>query len=338
MDFSEFKKKYIKIPVIEYPNNRKGKIPLVTVKVVTYNHVNYIKQCLDSILMQKTDFDFEILIAEDASNDGTREVCKEYADKYPDRIRLFLNSRENNYPLKGKPSGIINNTYANFLIQSKYYAILEGDDYWTDEYSLQRRVDFLEKNDDYVICFHNAKIYYENIKEFDTNLKCPLTASSSLDKEMIFNIAMPTLSRLYRNVGLEVFEEEMLEIVSGDTVLKGKLAHFGKVRYLNEIKPAVYRVHKGGTYSSQNDNYKKFARLEYKIYLLEYYNKNNWDMDYLQEKLFLTYITLFMNDIIIRKKLNFQNLKKGLVNFIKSRHKRYCIVNLSTNIKTSLKK
>lgn len=338
MDFSEFKKKYIKVPVVEYPNKRKSKTPLVIVKVVTYNHVNYIKQCLDSVLMQKTDFDFEILIAEDASNDGTREVCIEYADRYPDRIRLFLNSRENNYPLKGKPSGIINNTYANFLIQSKYYSILEGDDYWTDEYSLKKRVDFLENNDDHVICFHNAKVFYQEGNEFDANLKCPLTESCSLGSDDIIKIMMPTLTRLYRNFVLDIFEEEMLEVVSGDTILKGKLAHFGKARYLHEVKPAVYRIHKGGTYSAENYNYKKFARLENRIYLLEYYKKNNWEMNFLHEHLFQTYFTLFMNDISVHKKINFKNLKKSFVNFIKSSNKKYCTVNLINDIKTSLKK
>ena len=68
--------------------------PLVSITVATYQHVDYIKQCLDGILMQKTNFLYEIIIGEDGSIDGTQEICKEYARKYPDKIRLFIRDRK----------------------------------------------------------------------------------------------------------------------------------------------------------------------------------------------------------------------------------------------------
>ena len=98
MNFEEFRNKYQKVPVDEYPNTVLKDIPkpMVSCRVSTYMHAPYIKQCLDGVLMQKTEFPFEIVIGEDESNDGTREICIEYAQKYPDKIRLFLHSRENN--------------------------------------------------------------------------------------------------------------------------------------------------------------------------------------------------------------------------------------------------
>ncbi|MEX0597317.1 MAG: glycosyltransferase, partial [Candidatus Paceibacterota bacterium] len=78
MNFEEFLNRYQKVPVEHYPHQVYTK-PLISVSVVTFQHVNYIKQCLDGILMQKTDFDFEILLGEDDSTDGTREICMEYA-------------------------------------------------------------------------------------------------------------------------------------------------------------------------------------------------------------------------------------------------------------------
>ena len=95
MSFKEFKNKYQKEPVDHYPTNVLEE-PLVSVCVQTYQHADYIEDCLEGILKQKTDFPIEILLGEDASSDGTREICIEYANKYPDKIRLFLHNRENN--------------------------------------------------------------------------------------------------------------------------------------------------------------------------------------------------------------------------------------------------
>lgn len=78
--------------------------PLVSVKMITYNHEPYIAQAIEGALMQKTDFPYEILIGEDNSSDGTREICKRYADEYPDKIRLFLNDRKNVIYINGRPT------------------------------------------------------------------------------------------------------------------------------------------------------------------------------------------------------------------------------------------
>jgi len=88
MNFQEFKDKF-EIKKIKENSNNVPEKQMVSVCVQTYQHANYIKDCLDGILMQKTNFSFEILLGEDASTDGTREICKGYAQKYPDKIRLF---------------------------------------------------------------------------------------------------------------------------------------------------------------------------------------------------------------------------------------------------------
>ena len=85
MTFKAFKEIYQKVPIIEYPNKVK-KNALLTVKVLTYQHAPYLRACLDSILMQETSFDFNILIGEDDSSDGTRAICLEYAKTYPTKL------------------------------------------------------------------------------------------------------------------------------------------------------------------------------------------------------------------------------------------------------------
>jgi len=133
--------------VVLYKNNIVEK-PLVSVSVVTYKHEQYIKQCLDGILMQKTNFEFEILLGEDDSPDKTREICIEYANKFPKKIRLFLHDRSNVIYINGSPTGRYNSLYNLTNARGKYIALCEGDDYWTDPLKLQKQVDFLEKNED----------------------------------------------------------------------------------------------------------------------------------------------------------------------------------------------
>ena len=85
---------------------------------------------------------FEILVGEDASSDGTRDVCIAYAKKYPKKIKLFLHSRENNIRVYGKPTAKFNSAYNSYNAKGKYIAICEGDDFWTDPLKLQKQVDF----------------------------------------------------------------------------------------------------------------------------------------------------------------------------------------------------
>ena len=116
--------------------------PLVSVGVMTYNHARYIAEALDSVVMQEVNFKYEIVIAEDCSTDGTRDIVVEYQKKYPDVIRLIL--QEKNVGMK-ENSNILRRSCRGI-----YRANLEGDDYWIDPCKLQKQVDFLENNKDYV--------------------------------------------------------------------------------------------------------------------------------------------------------------------------------------------
>ena len=132
--------------------------PLVSVCCITYQHVHYIKGALDGFLMQKTDFPFEICLGEDESDDGTREICQEYAKKYPDKIRLFLRRREDVIYINGCATGRYNIIETLKECKGKYIAHCDGDDYWTDPYKLQKQVDFMEKNNDFSLVFHRFDI------------------------------------------------------------------------------------------------------------------------------------------------------------------------------------
>ena len=131
-----------------------NKPPLVSICCVTYNHAKYIAEALDSFLMQKTDFDFEIIVGEDKSTDGTRDVVERYAATYPNQISVIQHDPN---------VGAIRNQLATFAMASgQYIAICDGDDFWTDEFKLQKQIDFLEANDSFVICSHHTKVIDES--------------------------------------------------------------------------------------------------------------------------------------------------------------------------------
>ena len=120
--------------------------PKVSVVMITYNHENFIKEAIESVLEQEFSYDYEIIIGEDKSPDNSRVILKEYEKKYPEKIKVFY--REKNM-------GPINNFYDMFLkAKGEYIVYLEGDDYWIDKHKLQKQVEILENNSEYFGCFH----------------------------------------------------------------------------------------------------------------------------------------------------------------------------------------
>ena len=221
--------------------------PLVSICIQTYNHKDYISQCLDSILIQQTNFPFEIILGEDESADGTRETCKEYAEKHPDKIKLFLRSRKDVIYINGNPTGRYNFMENLKACKGKYIALCEGDDYWTDPLKLQKQVDFLEKNPEYSMCFHQAEIVNnkgELIRYFNDISECKTLNTKELIQENIIS----TASSIFRN-GL-VFSEEFYKIAAADWALHLLNAERGFVYYLSDCMSS-YRIHENGIWSKK---------------------------------------------------------------------------------------
>ncbi len=132
--------------------------PVLSVLFITYDHERYVRRALDSVLMQKTDFDFEIVVGEDHSTDSTRQILDEYKAAYPDRIRLLYRSR--NF---GRPT--LNVYETAMACRGRYIATLEGDDYWIDEYKLQKAVDYLEEHKDHWGCANPSLLVGDDEEE-----------------------------------------------------------------------------------------------------------------------------------------------------------------------------
>ena len=160
----------------------------LSVFVVTYNQEKYIRQCLDSILMQKVDFDYEVVIGEDHGTDGTRAICEEYAAKYP-QVRLL--------PLI-ENLGITKN-WQRVLSECKgdYIAMCEGDDYWIDSNKLQIQMSFLEHNKEYPLCFHKVIVKTDSLS--DKRIFEHLEERAYTDREIYNKWTILTSSVMFRN-------------------------------------------------------------------------------------------------------------------------------------------
>lgn len=131
--------------------------PLVSIACLTYNHKNYIKDALEGFVKQHTSFRFEAIIHDDASTDGTTDIVKEYANRYPDIIKPILEAEN----LFSKNDGSLLRTLFN-ACQGKYIAFCEGDDYWTDSLKLQKQVDYLEHHPECTLCCTDCEVLTPN--------------------------------------------------------------------------------------------------------------------------------------------------------------------------------
>lgn len=248
-------------------------IPHVSVVVPTYQHKDYIVDCIEGILMQKTTFDFEIVIGEDESTDGTREICIEYASKFPGKIRLFLRDRRDVIYIDEKPTGRYNFIANLQAARGKYIAECEGDDYWTDPLKLQKQVDLLEQRNELSWCFHLAKIVQKD-KSGEGNFRIP--KENEFDTETIAVLGggfFVTSSIMFRAEAVKKLPDFFLTVKSADFALVLLFSLFGKGVCIKEFM-GVYRIHEGGIFSANKGQYKKRIHIDLdNIKLLNSFNQ-----------------------------------------------------------------
>lgn len=217
----------------------------VSVCLITYNHKDFIKEAIEGALKQILNkSSFEIIIGDDCSTDGTGDICRHYADIYPELIKYKRNDSN---------LGMVSNWIETLKrCNGDYIALCEGDDYWIDPNKLQKQVDFLDKNKDYVISFHDCLIIDEKghlIK--DSKLEGQLKRDLSKE-EVICGQLMPTNTVLFRNGIVRDFPKEIYSITNLDTFIFSLLGHYGKARFEEMVLPNAYRIHKGGVWSLKN--------------------------------------------------------------------------------------
>lgn len=211
--------------------------PLVSVRVLTYNHEKYIARCIEGILTQKVNFPFEVIIGEDCSTDRTGEIVLAYEKSYPDIIRVIASQHV---------GGTQNAIRVHQACVGKYIANCDGDDYWIDPLKLQKQIDYLTTHPGCSMCFHDALV----IQEGKTGLPsyfCPadLPETTAIEDVLTRPSFIPWASMLVRSQVLASLPKWRANLLSGDVLNQLWCAHHGNLGYINEIM-SVYRHHATG--------------------------------------------------------------------------------------------
>jgi glycosyltransferase involved in cell wall biosynthesis len=233
------------------------KQPLLSVCLITYNHVKYINEAIEGVLMQKVNFAFNLIIADDCSTDGTREILIEYRKKYPRFIKLILQNEN---------IGAAKN-WLNLIDtpQSKYIAYFEGDDYWIDPLKLQTQIDFLETNYDYgMVCTDYNTLEGNHVVEKFLSRKRGMIKDEdiTIEKYLINSHKIRSLTTCFKRELITSFvvnhkkEVDKFRPAAGDVPLWLHIAANSKIRYL-AITTSVYRI-TANTASRPDTFYKKY--------------------------------------------------------------------------------
>ncbi len=218
---------------------------LVSIVCNAYNHEKYIKDALDSFLMQKTNFKFEVLVHDDASTDKTAEIIREYEKNYPEIIKPVYQT-ENQY---SKKVGIFKN-FQLPRVQGKYIAVCEGDDYWTDDMKLQKQFDAMEAHPEIDICACGALKVNANTKEV-------LGKVAPSKKDRIFSVEevimggggfVATNTLFYRKSMQDNNKYKFADIIRLDYTIQILGSLRGGMYYISDIVGA-YRIMADGSWS-----------------------------------------------------------------------------------------
>jgi len=212
--------------------------------MVTYNHEKYIKQAIESALAQKTNFDYELVIGEDCSPDGTRKIISEFQRRYPKQIRII-----------SQPVNI--GLYLNLIntlrsCQGRYIAGLEGDDYWTSPNKLQKQVDYLDKHPECSLCLHKASIERDGSITEHKRAQIQGKDKQYSFNDIVTNNFIDSATVVFRASVLNGYPPKwMKQLAMGDWPLWVLCAKEGKLGYIDE-NMATYRIHAGGAWSGQS--------------------------------------------------------------------------------------
>lgn len=220
--------------------------PLVSICCLTYNHAPFIRQCLEGFLMQEG-VEYEILIHDDCSTDGTAEIVKEYATKYQDRI-FPLFEEENQYC---KPDRESMDFYNYRRARGKYIAYCEGDDYWTDPLKLQKQMEFLEAHPEYSVCFTRNDIndrFTGKLIKYQLPLECEYMEEITKEDHLFGRKDVLPLSMVFRRSCFS-YEWQKHYTRYVDSMELYHLLTVGRGAILNFVS-AVYNCHAGGVSSS----------------------------------------------------------------------------------------
>lgn len=223
--------------------------------IITYNQEKYIGQCIEAALSQ-TESSKEVIVADDCSTDNTYKICKEYQTKYPNIVKAVR--REKNLGLVKNWIEILKEA------QGQYIALCEGDDYWTDPDKIKKQSNFLTKNPDYILTYHNWVNIHSDTKITDEQIQ-----------NAKIKISPMTLTLLFRNKSELYMDVLQCNPATADTPIRFALKGHGKFKYLDDIAPSVRRVHGLNVMGAMNRFEQLPMRIQTQEALLSFYKNTN---------------------------------------------------------------
>jgi len=251
---------------------------MLTIIMSNYNQEQYIEKAIQSILMQKVNFNYKLIITDDCSKkDKSVEIIKNYATKYPEKIQILLNEQNGGY--------LVNILRAKEVTKTPYFCLLDADDYYKDENFLQRAYDFLQKNTDYIIYYENVNYLYEDGTEKPFISEKTKSGTYALNDYFKENLPIvQTTGQFYRNV---IFSKGIPEIMKNavgtdsERSFEGDYDRFimhlkyGKA-YFNNTICGIYRILPSGIWSRLSESKKLLLNLQtYYDYNRYFENKYN---------------------------------------------------------------
>jgi glycosyltransferase involved in cell wall biosynthesis len=248
----------------------------ISVIITSYNHERYIKQSMDSILDQKGNFNLEIILGDDCSTDNTYKILREYSEMYPNNIKMMPN--QGNLGVTKNLKRCLEACTGDFI------AICEGDDYWTDEYKLQKQMDYLEKNKTYSMCFSALIIYIEAENRFilhagqNTLKKDFITTEDLIEVNYIGNFSCC----MYRFDTIKKLPPELFNIYTVDWMFNMACGEIGKIGFMKDPM-SIYRLHSNGAWSGKPAK-EQMEMLLQSIHTYNLFYKNKYQEQFLRLK------------------------------------------------------
>lgn len=240
--------------------------PLVSVYCMTYNHEKTIAQAIEGIMQQNTDFPFELIIHDDASTDGTADIVRAYAARYPDRIRPIYQEKNQYHTCN------LIKTFMHPVSRGKYIAVCEGDDYWTDPDKLQIQVAHMESDAGCTLCFHAV----QQLSPDGTLMNYrPLKATGEVPASLVVKrggLFCPTVSLLFRRDVMDTWPDFRMQADVYDYPAQVLAATMGRVQYIDRIM-GVYRFASDGSWTAQHADIIDYAHVKNETHWLELFDQ-----------------------------------------------------------------
>lgn len=266
----------------------------VSVCCITYKQEQYISQAIDGFLMQKTNFPFEIIIHDDASTDNTANFLLSYQKQYPNIIKLILQEK-NIYQNGGKPFHEIFS-----VSKGQFIALCEGDDYWRDQYKLQKQFDFMKNNPKTAITYHKS-IVVEDVVETDRFALENRNYRNYSSSELLKGKGAISTQTVMLSKKILPLPEEYFHITNEDSFIYILAGLVGDGVFIDTIKPSAYRVHDGGVWSRKGNHYRNAKTLISYYWVAIFFERLGMDFNALYFKLKIAKLSLDIKRISVAR-------------------------------------